>query len=188
MTFELLKAHWYQHTDEAIEQISKYLTTDVSYEQDFKKLSNWLTYTDINPGSFMPIVYENAKNNPITYLSFLQNVHHAMVDDGNICFVSVEGKEAFILFSHPNDDATQSLVERKLRLLNQSLNHNYEVFEKIAQKATGDIKEKLIETLKNTPRSLKDLKIEFHNDIERFVSEIEQLQNLRQTHKSKKSI
>lgn len=181
MTFEILKADWYKQTDNAIEQISTYLTTDITYEQDFKKLIHWITYTDINPWSFMPVGYENSKNNPISYLSFLQNVHHAMVDDGEICFVSVVGKEAFILFANAHDEATQSLVEQKLKPLSHTLSHNYEVFEKIAQKSTHDVKTQILEKLKNTPKSLKDLKIEFHNDIERFVSEVEEFQNLRHT-------
>lgn len=74
---------------ESIEYIKKIATkTDpVDYEEDFYTLAQWIIFTDKNPWSFMPVGWEGVKHSAQAFESFLATLHHAMVDDGDICFV-----------------------------------------------------------------------------------------------------
>lgn len=54
--------------------------------------TDWLLYTEANPYSFLPEGYEESLFNPYDTLSLLRQIHHAVYDDGEITFLTVNGQ------------------------------------------------------------------------------------------------
>ena len=73
---------------------------DYSYEHAV--LVKWIIETDINPYSYLPQEWASSTESAEGMSSLCHVLHHAMYDDGDISFVSVNGKPR-ILFVHSGD-------------------------------------------------------------------------------------
>jgi hypothetical protein len=85
------KAH-----DEALENINSMLNTDKDYEQDFKLLIRWLMETEINPYSILPECWAGSVNDAVSFEGLCRHIHHAMVDDGEIEFITVNDEPRIV--------------------------------------------------------------------------------------------
>jgi hypothetical protein len=65
---------------------------------EMQELVHWLLTTDANPYGFLPVGWQDSYTSAVHFASLLNNIHHAVVDDGEIIFVSVQG-EPRILFA-----------------------------------------------------------------------------------------
>lgn len=86
--------------NEALATINRFLNDDSTC--DLRKLTAWLMNTDANPYSFLPHAWAGSLGAAESFAGLLHHIHHAVYDDGDICFVTVNG-EPRIVFAHPAD-------------------------------------------------------------------------------------
>lgn len=88
--------------DAAIESIKKFLEPG-PYEPQMNGLVKWMMETDVNPYSYLPEGWAGSTGSAEAFDSLLGYIHHAVYDDGDICFVTVDGAPR-IVFAHQHDD------------------------------------------------------------------------------------
>lgn len=136
--------------EEAVETIHRFLKKPES----MKGLVHWMMETNANPYSYLPEQWAGCVNSAEGFAGLLHYIHHAVEDDGDICFVKVNG-EPRIVFAHPYDKGFKDKV-----LTNQ---------EKVIEKRPilGKLRELYIEVLSIEPNEfgkiydeylIKDLK------------------------------
>ena len=102
---------------EAMETIKQYLEP---YEQEPKMhlLVRWMLETDANPYGYLQEAWATSTYSSTGFASLLSVISHAVLDDGDITFVAVNG-EPRIVFAHKYDDwfenAVLSTSEKALR-------------------------------------------------------------------------
>lgn len=89
---------WINNNEKAIGNIQKMLASDKEYDKDFVDLARFIIETNISPWKFMPHGWEVVKSSAQSFESFLYCLHHAMVDDGDVCFINVEVHGPHIAF------------------------------------------------------------------------------------------
>ena len=102
--FEKFQANY----DEAIKTI-KQLQGPSEYEPQMNGLVNWLLETDANPYSYLPEGWAGSISSAEGFASLLGVIHHAVYDDGDITFVTVNG-EPRIVFVHKFEDNFRNYV------------------------------------------------------------------------------
>jgi hypothetical protein len=70
-----------------------------AYEQDYVALANWIVTTDINPYGWMDERWAGSTFTAEGVANLLSNLHHAMVDDGDVSFVSEVGRNGTKAFT-----------------------------------------------------------------------------------------
>ena len=96
-----------QNYDNAIATIKDFLCSDDCAEM--RGLAAWLMETDANPYSFLPEAWANSVNTADGMAGLLHYIHHAVYDDGDICFVAVND-EPRIVFASPHDNGFRDRV------------------------------------------------------------------------------
>lgn len=91
--------------DEAIETINQFMEAPESMTE----LTKWLMTTDANPHSYLTQSWAGMSETAEGMADLLNYIHHAVVDDGDITFVKVDG-EPRIVFAHPSDDYFRDVV------------------------------------------------------------------------------
>ena len=71
-------------------------------DETMANITNWLLNTDINPHSFLDFEYADHLDSAEGFASLLDIIHHALVDDGDICFPIVD-TEPRIVFSNQHE-------------------------------------------------------------------------------------
>lgn len=105
---------------EAIRSIKTFLEDD-SYK-DMQILVKWLLITDANPYSFLPnhwasIAYGSAQG----FSGLLMFIHHAVYDDGDISFVTVNGEPRIVFINKHDINPRNVLSESEQYSLNMKL-------------------------------------------------------------------
>lgn len=88
--------------DAAVESIN-HILRDQRYAQAHP-LIEWLMTTDANPYGFMPRGYEGAMGSAQSFDLFLSTLLHAIYDDGDLTFVTVNDEPRIVLASQHDDD------------------------------------------------------------------------------------
>ena len=91
--------------DEAIETINSFLKGPESMTE----LVKWLMTTDANSHSYLTQNWATSTYSAEGMAGLLNYIHHAVVDDGDITFVKVNG-EPRIVFAHQFDDNFRDVV------------------------------------------------------------------------------
>ena len=153
----ILKLEWWDNIRKAINNCDRYFEkkTIEPYEEEFYKLLDAILETDENTWSFMPPGYEESFHNPFAMDSFLGNLYHSMIDDGEICFISHENYNPKILFLNMYSDKDR--IEEFIR-------KDYS-----AHFRANEIKARIKEKLGN---SFKVKDFEIHHDVDRFIQEL----------------
>jgi len=92
-----LENKWINITQEAIKDIKTLLSSNKEYDKDFIRLANAIINTNENPWSFMPKNWEGSLSTATNCYSFLSCLHHAMIDDGEVCLFQ-DGKDYKIIW------------------------------------------------------------------------------------------
>ena len=71
-------------------------------DETMANITNWLLNTNINPHSFLDFEYAEQLESAEGFASLLDDIYHALVDDGDICF-PVIGGEPRISFSNQHE-------------------------------------------------------------------------------------
>ena len=84
---------------------------------EMQGLVKWMVDTDANPYGYLPHGWAGALSSAESFSSLLDYIHHAVFDDGDITFVSVNG-EPRITFQNQWDDGFRDrvLTEQELEM------------------------------------------------------------------------
>lgn len=93
--------------DDAVVTINQFLTDTQCAEM--QGLVQWLMTTDASPYSYLPSNWVGSVNTAEGFASLLYHIHHAVYDDGDICFITVNG-EPRIRFLYRHDPRFRDLV------------------------------------------------------------------------------
>ena len=99
---------WQEAHDAAVARINKYLQAN-EYTSQMNGLVNWMMTTQSNPYAYLPVQYASSIDSPESFVQLLDKIHHAMYDDGDICFVTVNG-EPRIVFANPFEETFEDAV------------------------------------------------------------------------------
>jgi hypothetical protein len=80
---------WRERFDGALERIERFRNDDTP---DMRLITRWLMETEANPYGFIERSYARAFESAEDFAGLLHTIHHALVDDGEICFVAVNGR------------------------------------------------------------------------------------------------
>lgn len=94
--------------DDAIETINLFLLPG-KYEPQMDGLTKWLMETDANPYSYLPEHWASRMSTAEGFASLLSFISHAVHDDGEITFVTVNDRPR-IVFANQHDDDFRSAV------------------------------------------------------------------------------
>lgn len=97
-----------RHAD-AKRQIEQFLDPADSRGKDMHRLVQWMLETDSNPYGYLQHTWAESIKTATGFASLLANISHAIHDDGDICFVTVNG-EPKIVFSYPGDPVFEQHV------------------------------------------------------------------------------
>lgn len=93
---------------ESVAKIRAYCAED----SEIKEISRWLCETDDNPYSFLCGEWPQAYGSAEMFASLLHIIHHAVVDDGEITFVTVGGYPRIVFYNrHEKGFEDQALSE-----------------------------------------------------------------------------
>jgi hypothetical protein len=73
-------------------------------DKDVRKLVRWLAETDANPYTILHENWAKAYDSAENFAALCRHIHHALVDDGDIEFVTVDGEPriVFTRFDEPD--------------------------------------------------------------------------------------
>lgn len=104
---------------EAIRSIKTFLEDD--YYKDMQDLAKWLLTTDTNPFSFLPEAWaESAYNSAQGFCSLLRHISHAVYDDGDISFITVNEEPRIVFINKHYIDKENVLSETERNSLKES--------------------------------------------------------------------
>lgn len=86
----------------AISTIERFMEPG-GYEPEMYGLVKWMLDTDANPYAYLPVELAGALDSAQGFASLLHYIHHALYDDGDITFVTVNG-EPRIVFANQYDE------------------------------------------------------------------------------------
>lgn len=101
--------------DSAIDTINHFLTDD-SHESSMKELTLWLMETEINPYSFLPELWAASLENAQSFASLLGHISHALYDDGDITFVTVNNCPRIVFANRYDIEANRQLALSKTEI------------------------------------------------------------------------
>ena len=100
--------------DESIESIEHILSPSTD-EKSLADLALWMLETDCNPYGFLSEQWAECLSTAEGFDSLLHHLHHALYDDGDVTFVTVDGRPR-IVFAHRFDDGFRERVLTKQEL------------------------------------------------------------------------
>lgn len=92
-------AEWERNYQTALVDIEAYRHVEAT-----QAIAEWLLTTQASPYQFLPAGWGNALSSPGETSGLLAVIHHALVDDGEIEFVSVNGMPRIVFCDHREDN------------------------------------------------------------------------------------
>jgi len=177
MSIENLKHKWHKSFNKAVNSIESYLTPefDDKDSKEFSILAKWLIDNPHDPYDYMTNGYHNYRSNPFETNATLSTLHHALVDDGDISFVTmkIEGEvhRVFMIFACRHEDYFDTLCRKENEATIRSFTNGRESMHSFMTK----MKEKHPEKTFNIKPLLseKDFTFEAHRDPIAFINEVE---------------
>lgn len=102
MTYKKLQEFWYNF-DTAITNIKSYLEPD-KYAPHMHELALWLLETEHNPYAYLDHNYAMYMSDAIGFDMILSMLHHALYDDGDVTFVTVNNKPRIVFCDRWDDN------------------------------------------------------------------------------------
>lgn len=127
---EKLRYHYQKIMDSSINELDVYLSDDIySYKEGFMQLSNWLISEPMQDyckkGHCVAPFYKEYLDDPIEAEGLLSNIIHALIDDGEIGFVSIKVEEDFKKFYIVHRDRFDKEFKKQCREENKEFIENY---------------------------------------------------------------
>lgn len=95
--------------DEAIRLINRMAEEPSS----IKELVNWLINTEHNPYSFLPENYAAGFCSAEGFASLLYMIHYAVEDDGDICFLMINGTPSIRFIDRYSDNLEEKVLSKQ---------------------------------------------------------------------------
>lgn len=174
MTIENLTKQWDKSFEKSKKEIKAFITPRFNQSQEesnFITLALWLLENPYNPAEYLSSFHYNFRSNPFETNSFLSELNHALIDDGNVSFVKMfvknELKRIFIIFKEDDD-----LYSKTNSFMNACKEEN-----KSFINSTIDMNAALMNALKkNDYISINDFTFESHNEPLKFINDFENFQ------------
>jgi hypothetical protein len=172
MTINNLKNNWNKSFKEAIDNIDLMLvaSSNDADEKGFVNLANWLLSNNYNSYHYMPSKWEEFKENPYTTLRLLYMIHHALLDNGDISFVTlkIEGKieRVFMCFKCSFDEDFNDYCKKECSSTINSIVRGREIHNTIFKDQKQENVDKKYPLIEN-----KDIVFTSHNDPYIFIKE-----------------
>ena len=116
MKLEHLYDMWINNAHESINVIQYMLESDKEYDQEFVELAKFILETDINLWQILPSGWEGSLGSAQSTESLLHEIHHALVDDGDICWIDTKVHGPFLEFADRwETDHIHKIVEKRFR-------------------------------------------------------------------------
>lgn len=183
MSFEQAKRGWIQITQNSIADMERMFSVDVSAEnvseeeKQFQVLAKWMLDTKVSPCEYLTGGWESFFENVSTANGFFRTLHHALVDDGDFCFVRIHCKDelihTYLVFDYWGDPD----FEEWQRKWNAQLLRSYIAGSESRRRVLTSLNEEKPERNIAIPDVLKDSDFKFtaHNEVAVFMEEVEAL-------------
>lgn len=117
-------AHYNETHNQAIERIKMHCN-----DEKIGTLFTWLMTTELNPYSYLTEGWAERTSTATGMSALMDTIHHAVYDDGNISFVTVNGQPK-IIFLNPNDfDCLDDFYPYCLSEFQKELQSSYDNYE-----------------------------------------------------------
>lgn len=184
MHFNHLQQQWKNSFEKAISSIQDCLipqNNDCEDMQEFRQLCSWLMNTEVSTYQFMPHGYQNFRSDPYSTNNLLNLIHHALLDDGDISFVTMKLDDkimrVFMMFCCRHEDY---FTHYCLKENSQSIRLHID-FAKRTNSVRESMKEKYPNnkqlSLRKVPEE-KDFVFVSHRNPLQFIQEVEALEAL----------
>lgn len=177
MQLDELEQNWKKDFSKTLKNLKRLVETNETcpLEEEFSKLAKWIVETDISTYEFLPNHYANVKSNPFDLEMLLLELHHAMVDDGDVAFVKMKVNDNVekikMIFINQWDDRFRDIcLKENNDIIRIIMDHNKRMFEftNNLQKQGKAVKVPKLLTF-------EDIVFEAHNDPKQFVADVEDL-------------
>lgn len=115
-----LVSEWKKGFDEAVVSVEKYIKpqdNDDAQTTKFRQLANWMLSNDYSPHEYMSLGHQVFKSTPHDTDFSLSMLYNALIDDGDVAFVSfkVEGEtqRVFMMFADMHDEVFLKLCKEE---------------------------------------------------------------------------
>lgn len=90
--------------DEAVDTIERFLANEVDgYTPRMDGLVRWMMETDANPYGYLDWGWGGSLESAEKFAALLHHLHHALYDDGDVTFCTVDGEPRIIFANHHDD-------------------------------------------------------------------------------------
>lgn len=144
--------------NQAIEHIQSVLSTpegEYNYEQAL--LANWMLTSGVNPYEYLPDEWAGSLSCAQSFSALLHSIHHAMYDDGDITFITVDGCPRIVFFWAKEDNFEDLVLSKHEKRLKET-----------------DCYEPVIEIMPLDVQNFIDTKIQFEKEQEERWTDIRQ--------------
>lgn len=123
--FEIFQKNY----NEAITNINRFLHIPKNqHDYSMVSLVKWMMETDANPYSYLPHNWAGSTNNAEMFSSLLHTIHHALYDDGDITFVTVNGEPRIVfVWKHEENFRNYVLSDTEKDIENRHGEEQYEI-------------------------------------------------------------
>lgn len=111
---------WKESFNEAVASIENYIkpqTNDDINTIKFRTIAKWLLENEHSPYDYMSLGHQNFKANPYNTDFALSMLHHALLDDGDVAFVTFkvdgETQRVFMMFADMDDEHFRVLCKQE---------------------------------------------------------------------------
>lgn len=186
MSFDFLQEQWKKSFEKAVSNIQNCLTAQPDDYEDmleFSKLANWLLTTNVSSYEFMPSGYQNYSFDPYSTDSLLHLIRHALLDDGDISFVTMKHNDkvlrVFMMFCCRHEDYfTHYCLKENSSTINMKID-----FAKRTNNVRESMKSQFPDNthleLQTVPEE-KDFIFTAHRNPLQFIQEVEDLEIFKQ--------
>lgn len=177
MSIFTLKDDWKTSFEEAIQSIENSLKVqphDCSQTSEFRTFANWLMTTSHSSYDFLPNHWVSYKSNPYESDLLLSHIHHALLDDGEISFVTMKLEDkilrVFIVFDCAYEDYFQKICYEENQSMINSFINGRESMNRVLSSLKEQYPEKNV-TLKPVIYK-EDFSFTFHRKPLQFIEEL----------------
>lgn len=180
MKIKELEDKWKKQFEYNIKSVKKMITSKVNdddYEKSVADFMRWIVEGDEDPYLFLPEGFHYLRDNLETTQLFLSTLHHALLDDGDVSFVTMKLRgEIFsirLMFVDRYREDFKNFVLKENAQLIENETKRYEHAVRFTNKVNEKYKEEK-KPLKALPEEFKveHLEIISHNDFMEFKEDV----------------
>ena len=112
--------------DDAIKSINRFLES-CPYEPQMNGLVKWMMETDANPYSYLPEGWAGSTGSAETFVTLLSVISHALYDDGDITFVTVDNEPRIVFVWHGEDNFSDYVLSTSEKSTKKRQGVEYEI-------------------------------------------------------------